>query len=125
MCVSVLQHHFSLPGSEEVLETLGSKLRVPTFLSLSPLFRRRDSSVGIGTRLRAERLWSRTSIPGGGKRVFSYSQRPHQLWSPPSLLWVPEAARLREAAHSAPCSAEVKIDGVISAPPNTSSWHGA
>jgi hypothetical protein len=44
------------------------KLHVPTALNWD---RSRDSSVGIATRLRAERLDDQGSIPGGGWEFFS------------------------------------------------------
>jgi hypothetical protein len=46
--------------------------------------RSRDSSVGIATVYGMDR---RGSIPGKGKRVFSYTQLWDRLWGPPSLLY--------------------------------------
>jgi hypothetical protein len=45
-----------------------------------------DISVAIASRLRAGRTRSYGSIPGRGKRFFSFPQRPDRLWGPPRLL---------------------------------------
>jgi hypothetical protein len=44
----------------------------------------RDHLVGILTRLRAERLRNRSSVPGKFKTIFAPSLRLDRLWSPPN-----------------------------------------
>jgi hypothetical protein len=57
-----------------------------------PLVQRRDSSVGIKTRLRAGGSDDRGSIPGGGWELFSLTVSRTALGpTQPPIQWVPEA----------------------------------
>jgi hypothetical protein len=99
--------------------------------------RQRINSVFITTDIvchvsTAERilLGGRCSIPGSGKKYFSISQLPDNLWGPPSL---PSSGYRStglkqqglEADHSPPSSNEVKSGGAIPPHTLTSSWHDA
>jgi hypothetical protein len=75
---------------------------------------------------------ARGSIPDVDKRFISVPQLPDWLLGPPSLLsnWFPGGRGVakrpgREADHSRPPSAEVKLGGDIPPLSHTSSWHSA
>jgi len=51
------------------------------------MYKRRDSPVGIATRLLAERQGFQDSSHGGGWGFFSLPPRSERLWGPPSLLF--------------------------------------
>jgi hypothetical protein len=84
----------------------GVEVWLHTFLTSA--LRRRDSSVGIVTRLRAGRSGF-DFRQGLGILLFSTAFRPALEPTQPPIQWVPGVNRPgREADHSPPCSAEVK-----------------
>jgi hypothetical protein len=85
----------------------------------------RDSSVGIGTRLRAERpeFDSRQ-----GQQIFLFSIASKEALGPnqPPIKWVPGLKRQgRKANHPSPYSAQVKNGGAIPPLLRMPSWHSA
>jgi hypothetical protein len=97
--------------------------RVTVILSNHFLEANHDSSVGIGTRLRAGHLRNRGSITGRGKRFVSSPQRPDRLW----VLYMGTRGSFPGGKAAGPWSwptysAEVKNVGVIPPLPYTMSW---
>jgi hypothetical protein len=83
--------------------------------------RSRASLVGIATVYGLDG-WG--SIRGRGKRFFTIPQRQNRLWGPPGLASNKDSGLLslgikrlgREADHSPPCSAEVKMEQYLQSP---------
>jgi hypothetical protein len=90
----------------------------------SSIVGRQDSAVGIATGYGLDSRGFRVRVPVGA-RFFSSQRHPDGFWGPPSLLsngypggLSPGVKRLgREADHSYPTSAEVKMTWIYTTTP--------
>jgi hypothetical protein len=99
-------------------------------LCFSVLYFSWDSSVGIGSRLRAGRLGF-DSRQGIGIFLFTTASRPDLGPTQPAIQWLPRARSLgvtwpgREADHLSHIPPRLRMRGAIPPLPYTSSWRGA